>query len=73
MALVTDEIPFVSEYRSLHSLVRPLPIYIRFLVGKNSLVTRWWLTDDTFHTALTEELIYEARYRRWLIFLPAIV
>ena len=32
--LVTDEISFVSEYRSLHSLGRPLPI--RFLVGKNS-------------------------------------
>ena len=37
--LVTNEMPFTSEYRSLHSLVRPLPI--RFLVGKNSQVTRW--------------------------------
>ena len=34
--LATDEIPFISEYRSVHSLVRPLPI--RFLVGKNSLL-----------------------------------
>ena len=41
---VTDEIPFISEYRSLQSLVRPFPV--RFLLGKNSLVTRWQLTDD---------------------------